>query len=62
MECSSEVLTIGAVAARLGLSCSRVRQLDGQLWPARTTGGQRLYLRSNVDEFLARRQARKAAP
>ena len=60
MELStSKLLTSGEAAKVLGLSDERIRQLDDDLRPVRTAGGQRIYLRAAV-EALAEQRARGA--
>ena len=54
------LLTPGAVAKRLGLSTSRVVQLDreGVLPAMRDSGGRRLYDPDRVERFARERAAR----
>lgn len=49
------VMSIGDVAGRMGVSVSRVRQLDEQLQPKRHTNGTRRYSLKRVAEILAMR-------
>jgi DNA-binding transcriptional MerR regulator len=50
------LLTVSSVARQLGVTPSRVRQLDDELHPERTDTGVRLYTAAAVAEYLARRK------
>ena len=57
-----ELLAPAAVAKRLGLSTSRVSQLDrlGRLPALRDSSGRRIWPADVVERFLAERKAAKA--
>lgn len=52
------LLTAGEAATRLRVSVARVRQLDGELEPARTATGRRIYSADAVERLAAMRDAR----
>ena len=58
-----DLLAPAAVARLLGLSTSRVSQLDrlGKLRAFRDSGGRRLWSREVVEQFAAEREARRAS-
>ena len=53
-------LNTAAAAARIGITPTRLRQLDDELQPDRTALGWRLYDPRLVDQFAARRDAFRA--
>ncbi len=59
-----ELLTIGEAASILGLSTQRLRQISnaGQLSTRRTAKGQRIYLKQDVLDLKAVRQATQTGP
>lgn len=48
-------MSVGDAAERLGVSTSRVRQLEAELEPKRKPNGQRRYSASRVAEVAAKR-------
>lgn len=54
----SKPLLIADVAARLGVSKSRVAALDTRLQPEKTPGGVRIYREDAIGAELARRAER----
>jgi hypothetical protein len=55
------MLTVAAVARRLGLSRGRVRQLDGELGAVRCQCGARSYAAAAVEAYASRRADAAAA-
>lgn len=61
---SKDGLSVSEVARRIGRSSDRVRQLErrGELVAAiKTAAGVRIFLRSDVDEYLRRRESKRKA-
>lgn len=52
------LLRPGTVARLLGVSSTRVRQLDRELEPLRLDDESRVYLQSSVDRYLGKIAAR----
>ena len=61
MQHAAVLLTLGAVARRLNLSETRVRQLDATLSPVRDSTNRRLYQPEVVERIAAERAARRSA-
>lgn len=57
---NAQLIQSGTVARILGVSATRVRQLDDELTPIVTAEGRRLYDPEVVHAFAARRDYRKA--
>ena len=58
---NNKLLRTKSVATMLGLTPTRVRQLDAELRPLLTEDGARLYRRADVDRVAAMRAGASAA-
>ena len=59
MQTSTAPLTVGAVAALLGVTVQAVRNRDAELSPSRDVYGRRTYDPARVSEMIARRAERR---
>lgn len=59
IEIDPHTMTTGDVARVMGLSVTRVQQLDGELRPTRSASGQRRYAPADVEALAIRRAARR---
>ena len=53
-----ELFSPNNVAKRLGVTPSRLRQMDEQLKPIRVVGGSRVYTLKNIDRVAGARDGR----